>query len=179
MKLQSDNKIFNLYDTNGRRRDVLNAYKIYLRIIKDLKINSHNPWAAYPNSLNQYRFYKRAVNDSVGTFKDHPQFDHFEDYLTKNPDFKKKFHSLDSSLDFTKKVYKNKKGKEYTLGTILDNGIESRARHYTNSLSNMGFVDNNRELTPAGKALLTPSEFDLDLLEKSLNLAPDLSLIHI
>ena len=81
MKLQSNEQIFNLYDTNGRRSDVLNAYKIYLRIIKDLKINLHNPWAAYPNSLNQYRFYKRAVNDSVGIFKEHPQFDHFENYL--------------------------------------------------------------------------------------------------
>ena len=173
MKLQSNEQIFNLYDTNGRRSDVLNAYKIYLRIIKDLKINLHNPWAAYPNSLNQYRFYKRAVNDSVGIFKEHPQFDHFENYLKKHTDFNKKFHSLDSSLDFTKPVYTNKNNKEYTLGTILDNGIESRARHYTNSLSNMGFVNNNRELTPAGKALLAPSEFDLDLLEKSLNLAPD------
>lgn len=173
MKLQSNDKIFNLYDTNGRRSDILNAYKIYLRIIDDLKINSLNPWAAYPKSLNQYIFYKRAVNDSIDKLNDHPQFDCFENYLKNNPDFNKKFNLLDSSLNFNVKVYKDKNGKEYNLGTILDNGIESRARHYTNSLNNMGFVNNSRELTPVGKALLDPSKIHLDLLEKTLNIASD------
>ena len=31
------NQIFNLMDTNGRRSDVLNALKIYLEILEELK----------------------------------------------------------------------------------------------------------------------------------------------
>lgn len=168
MKLKSDDNIFNLYDTNGRRNDILNAYKIYLKIIDDLKICSNNPWAAYPKSLNQYLFYKQAVNDSIGKFNIHPQFDAFERYLNSHPDFKEKFFSLDPSLDLNKVVYKNK-----TLKFILDIAIQSRARHYTSSLCNIGFVNDNREITPAGKALIDPSRINIDLLEKTLKLAPD------
>ena len=32
-----NNQIFNLMDTNGRRSDVLNALKIYLEILEELK----------------------------------------------------------------------------------------------------------------------------------------------
>ncbi|BDR60179.1 AlwI family type II restriction endonuclease [Lactobacillus xylocopicola] len=173
MKLQSDEKIFNLYDTNGRRKDILNAYKIYLTILNDININQVNPWAPYPKSLNQYKFYKRAVNDSIGTFNEHPQYDAFEDYLKSNPLFNKKFYKLDSSLDFNKVIYTNKKGKDYTIKAILDTAIESRARHYTSSLNNIGFVSNNRELTPSGKALISPSVINTDILEKNLNLSSD------
>lgn len=177
MKLQSDNKIFNLYDTNGRRNDILNAYKIYLKILERLDISKINPWVSYPKSLNQYKFYKQAVSDSVGTFNKHPQYDAFEDYLNNHSLFKKKFYELDSSLDLDKVIYTNKNGKHYTIKKILDTAIEARARHYTSSLNNMGFIAgnkaNNRELTPSGRALVNPSVVNTDILERNLNLSSD------
>ncbi|WP_432227026.1 AlwI family type II restriction endonuclease [Limosilactobacillus fermentum] len=173
MKLQSDDKIFNLYDTNGRRNDILNAYKIYLRILDDIGISATNSWTPYPKSLNQYKFYKRAVNDSAGTFKTHPQYDAFQDYLKTHPVFNKKFHKMDSSLNLDKVIYTNNKGKQYTIKAILDNAIESRARHYTSSLSNIGFITDNRELTPSGKALINPSVINTDSLERNLTLSSD------
>ena len=148
MKLRSDKTVFNLYDTNGRRNDILNAYKIYLRAIDELKIGPFNEWKPYPNTLNQYKFYKRAINDSIDKFSTHPQFDCFEQYLKSNPDFNKKFHSLDRSLNFNRVAYTDKKSKKLTLGTILDNGIEDRARHYTNSLKNMVLVNKDSEINP-------------------------------
>lgn len=173
MKLRSDKTVFNLYDTNGRRNDILNAYKIYLRAIDELKIGPFNEWKPYPNTLNQYKFYKRAINDSIDKFSTHPQFDCFEQYLKSNPDFNKKFHSLDQSLNFNRVAYTDKKSRKLTLGTILDNGIEARARHYTNSLKNMGLVNKDREITPVGKALLDSSIVSIDLLERTLNLSAD------
>ena len=54
--------IFNLWDTNGRRKDVLNALDIYVHILHDLS-NQYpaEKWGAYPQSLAQFRFYKAAI----------------------------------------------------------------------------------------------------------------------
>ena len=42
------NQIFNLMDTNGRRSDVLNALKIYLEILEELKeVYPTESWGCY------------------------------------------------------------------------------------------------------------------------------------
>ena len=51
------NQVFNLFNTNGRRKDVLNAYKIYLEILSELK----EKWDIYPISLSQFSFYQQAI----------------------------------------------------------------------------------------------------------------------
>lgn len=49
------NQIFNLMDTNGRRSDVLNALKVYLEILEELKEEYPTEfWDRYPNSIAQF-----------------------------------------------------------------------------------------------------------------------------
>lgn len=169
MRLQKDDQIFNLFDTNGRRNDILNAYKIYAGILDKLKISKNNPWQSYPKSLVQYDFYKQAITLSADHFKVHPSFDAFEAKLKDDPDFRHKFES--KSLD---------RGEDPQYAeqlTSLDKDIEARARHYTNSLVRIGFATAERELTPAGRALLNPSSIELDPLEQVLGLQNDNLLI--
>ena len=54
--------IFNLMNTNGRRNDVLNALRIYLEVLEEIK--SEYPtesWNNYPESIAQYVFYVKAL----------------------------------------------------------------------------------------------------------------------
>lgn len=171
MKLKSDGEIFSWFDTNGRRKDVLNSYKINLKILNDIGISPVNPWKGYPKSLNEYEFYKQAIKESAAVLKEHPQYDAFKEYLKNNPLFEKKFYKQDPALNLEKIIYTGKDGKEYTIKKILDNGIEARARHYTTSLNKMGFITSKRELTPSGKALIDPSVITTDILERNLNLS--------
>ena len=79
-----EHQIFNLWDTNGRRGDVLNAIQIYLGILKNLEMQRPGEkWAAYPNSLKQYYFYKEAITASPDIFKDHGKFDLFNKQIEK------------------------------------------------------------------------------------------------
>lgn len=58
----SEKQIFNLWDTNGRRSDILNALSIYLNIIKEMKDEGDfDRWAAFPDSLTQLSFYQKAI----------------------------------------------------------------------------------------------------------------------
>ena len=65
------NQVFNLFNTNGRRKDVLNAYKIYLEILSELK----EKWDIYPMSLSQFSFYQQAIERSKEVFKRHENYD--------------------------------------------------------------------------------------------------------
>ena len=59
------NQIFNLMDTNGRRSDVLNALKIYLEILEELKeVYPAEGWGKYPSSLSQFLFYEKALSQN-------------------------------------------------------------------------------------------------------------------
>ena len=76
-------QVFNLWDTNGRRHDVINAIDIYLHILQDLfQRYPTEKWAAYPNSTLQYHFYKAAINASPEVFQSHQRFDDFEQFLS-------------------------------------------------------------------------------------------------
>lgn len=60
------NQIFNLMDTNGRRSDVLNALKIYLEILEELKeVYPTESWGTYPDSLSQFLFYEKALESCI------------------------------------------------------------------------------------------------------------------
>lgn len=60
------NQIFNLMDTNGRRSDVLNALKIYLEILEELKeVYPTESWGTYPDSLSQFLFYEKALEKQL------------------------------------------------------------------------------------------------------------------
>lgn len=70
------NQIFNLMDTNGRRSDVLNALKVYLEILEELKEEYPTEfWDRYPNSIAQFIFYERALDKSPTVFQKHKKYD--------------------------------------------------------------------------------------------------------
>lgn len=65
-------------DTNGRRSDVLNALKIYLEILEELKeVYPTESWGTYPDSLSQFLFYEKALEKSKDVFKIHSNYDNF------------------------------------------------------------------------------------------------------
>ena len=137
-----NNQVFNLWDTNGRRNDIINAIEIYTRILQSLNAQYPNDnWECYPKSLKQYRFYKAAIEASPEIFQSHNSFDNFENYISnKRDDFEFKVLSLNRQLH-----------------NILDVNIEQRARHYTNSLVKLGFAHKNRILSDIGQSLLSNS----------------------
>ena len=98
----SEKQIFNLWDTNGRRSDILNALSIYLNILKEMKDEGDfDQWAAFPDSLTQLSFYQKAIEQSPEVFKKHPQFDAFADEL-----------GLDFSEALNKQKISRKTGKK-------------------------------------------------------------------
>lgn len=129
-------QIFNLWDTNGRRADVINALTIYLRILNDL--NNEYPdedWSdTYPAGLKQYRFYTSAITESPEVFQEHGKFDKFEEQIHS-----KKSQFLSRRLSLSNDQKKN-----------IDINIEARARHYTSNLVRLGLADEARKLTPVG-----------------------------
>ena len=81
-------QIFNLIDTNGRRKDIVNALKVYLGILQELKDNyPTETWSTYPNSVAQYLFYTKAVEQSSDVFKIHKNYDAFLSILSKANNF--------------------------------------------------------------------------------------------
>ena len=136
------NQVFNLWDTNGRRHDVINAIEIYLRILQDLNIQYQNEsWAAYPNSIKQYLFYKAAIEASPDVLQDHSNYDIFENDIRDKYDV-----FLSKILELTPNLKDN-----------LDKNIEQRARHFTINLVRLGFADEERIITEAGKNLINGS----------------------
>ena len=152
-----ENQVFNLWDTNGRRNDVLNALSIYLNILKDLKDEgAFEQWASFPNSLTQLYFYQKAVEQSPEVFKKHPQFDTFVEEL---------------KLDFSKKINKHKIAKRlsgnHDMLDTLDKAIEQRARHYSSNLVKFGLATENRSITQSGQAYIN-NKIERDALETFL-----------
>lgn len=136
-------QVFNLMDTNGRRSDVINAYKIYLEVLNELSITHPNEkWSKFPSSVKQILFYEQTLEKSKDVFKKHDKYDKF---IVDIDDDYEKFISKD--VDWIK----NNLG---THKTVIDTDIEQRARHYTSTLVKLGFTTNNREITEVGYAFL-------------------------
>lgn len=137
------NQIFNLMDTNGRRSDVLNALKIYLEILEELKeIYPTESWGTYPASLSQFLFYEKALEKSKDVFKIHSNYDSFIDELGDD---------YQTFIDRDGNWIENNITK---FAKVLDEAIEKRARHYTSNLVKMGFTTTNRSITEAGYSYL-------------------------
>lgn len=134
-----ENHVFNLMDTNGRRKDVLNALKIYLEILEDLKkSHSFDRWESYPKSLTQFLFYQKAIERSKEVFKKHDGYDKFLNLIGKDYDL------------FIRKDKEWIEENESRFEKVLDEAIEARARHYTSNLVKMGFTDGKRNITDVG-----------------------------
>lgn len=145
MKINDSNQVFNLFDTNGRRKDTINAYKIYTNILEQIyKESESGVWGRYPNESTQFRFYELAIENSPETFKQHPKFDAFVKAM-KDPSVKTEFAKRD--ITYLKKTQGLKK-----LYNDLDAQIEGRARHYSSNLVKIGLADEQRQISPVGKS---------------------------
>lgn len=154
------NQIFNLMDTNGRRSDVLNALKVYLEILEELKDEyPTEEWNTYPNSIAQFLFYERALEKSRDVFKVHKNYDEFIEELG------------DGYQDFLRKDSEWMRTNLPQMSKLLDEAIEKRARHYTSNLVKIGFTNAQRDITEAGYAYLRGCE-DKDSIENILPLDP-------
>lgn len=139
-----EKQIYNLWDTNGRRRDVLNALSVYLNILKDMNDDGiFDRWAQFPESLTQFSFYQRAIETSPEVFKSHPIFD----------DFMEKIGGAFSN-GINKEELKESIDENKLLSDVLDKAIEQRARHYTSNLVRFGLSSDKRIITQTGKAYI-------------------------
>lgn len=138
------NQTFNLMDTNGRRADYINAMHIYLSILEKLNLTEDNTWSAFPTSLNQFKFYKMAIEASPEVFRRHPNYDKlsviYADELDNYPASK---NILLEKLSSNREHLKS-----------FDVHIESRARHYSSNLHKIGMATAKREITEVGRAFL-------------------------
>lgn len=139
----SKNQVFNLWDTNGRRSDVINALDVYLSFLLEENHREDFEWNNFPSSLSQYNFYKHAIQSSPDIFKEHPNFDYFDSAYQE--EIKKFNEGLKTEL--VAKV----KPEDIVL---LDKQIEARARHYSSNLCKFGFANSKRIISTAGKSFL-------------------------
>lgn len=163
MKVSKPTDVFNMMDTNGRRKDIINAYGIYLNILQKLEKSDDPSWDRFPASLNQYKFYLQAIHESPDVFKRHLKFDSFQKVLYSHKDLKTAFQNRDSQL-FTTLLRKYSNLDPSTL----DKDIEARARHYTSNLVKIGFTDNKRKISPVGAAFVNGFHLERDPFEELL-----------
>lgn len=157
-----EGQIFNLMDTNGRRNDVINALWGYLSILHNVQNQKRMVWAALPESLAQYEFYRQALELSPEVLRQHGPYDKLLEELEANPDFLAAVENSDIEWIQKNAMLYNKLLKQF------DNGIEDRARHYTSNLVKLGFADKNREISPVGELLLNLKNLKRDELENML-----------
>lgn len=151
--------IFNLWNTNGRRSDILNALSIYLNILKEMtEEGNFDEWNSFPKSLTQFSFYQKAILKSPEVFQTHTIYDRFIENI---------------KLDIAGLFERNKLIKILSnnpqLKKDLDSAIEARARHYSSNLVKFGFTTDDRIITPAGQAYIN-EKIVKDPLEKLLPL---------
>lgn len=155
--------VFNLFDTNGRRNDIVNAIQTYLSILKDLNNEGVTAWNSLPDSTMQLEFYERALEQSPGVFTKHDPYDEFIDTVSMDEALKGALLHRDTDW------LKQHRDDLQALFQRADNGIEDRARHYTSNLVKLGFATKrSRRITPAGDSLLESEKINRDELEQLL-----------
>ncbi len=156
------NQVFNLMDTNGRRNDVINAIQGYISILEEVTVRKKRTWGNLPNSLAQFEFYQKAIEQSPDVFRQHGPYDNLMRKIEQYPELKKAIEN-----DEIDNVYFN--SEEYAeLFRRFDTGIEDRARHYTSNLVKLGFSDSNRNISETGELLLNIDKLKKDQIEKIL-----------
>ncbi len=150
LKLGDKNQILNFANTNGRRNDLINAYTIYMNILNESFESGNYIWDRFPNSLGQFHFYSRALEESKDVFQQHGPYD----YICKKlelPEYREAFHNMDKE-----KIIQLEGGKDFIKK--LDNGVEDRSRHYTSTLTKIGFIHEDRQLSSVGKLFISESD---------------------
>lgn len=162
MKVNNDKAIFNLLDTNGRRNDVVNALQIYLSVLDEILNEMRLTWNPMPKSTGQYHFYEKVFKLSEGVFNKNKNYTKVINELNLKKELKEAIYS------HNKEWIKENKDKYKDIFNDVDNGIEDRARHYTNCLVKLGFTDDKRNISNAGEALLGKIQVNKDCFERLL-----------
>lgn len=140
--------VFNLFDTNGRRKDIINALDIYLNILKKEQESDPNYiWGKFSKTNAQFIFYEKAIELSPDVFKKHAIYDKF---IGKYKHEVEQFRN-GSSTQLQNSLSKSDWRKQ------LDEGIEKRARHYTSNLCKLGFSTEKRVITDVGLSFINDS----------------------
>jgi len=168
----SENQVFNLMDTNGRRNDVIYALQGYLEILDNILNVRHMTWKSVPDSLAQFEFYKQAIEQSPDVFKKHDKFDKIIEKLDSVPLLKTAVEENDIVW-----IQKNQTLYQDVLNEF-DLGAEDRARHYTSNLVKLGFTNDDRSISEAGNLLLGKKTLRKDKLESLLPIN-DINLIYL
>lgn len=172
MKVSKETDIFNLMDTNGRRRDVINALQGYLNILDDIVNTRHMQWKHMPESTAQFHFYEQAYDFSQGVFKRNKNYDDVIERLGELDELREAIYLgnvewIGKHKDEYKEIFKK-----------IDNGIEDRARHYTSNLVKLGFTDSDRNISNVGEMLLGRSAVIKDEFERMLPIN-DVNIIYL
>lgn len=160
----SENQIYNLMDTNGRRNDVTNALRGYLIILEEIMKYRCSTWDRMPNSLSQFYFYESTLKMFPDVFKKHEPYDLLIKRLNDNEKFRIALESND--IELIREHYTD----YFDLVSLFDKGIEDRARHYTSNLVKLGFVDSNRVISDVGRMIVDTLLVKKDKLEKIIPL---------
>ena len=176
MKFRNKGEVFKLMDSNGRRKDVINALNGYLSILDEMESKGDFLWkpikSREENSLTQYKFYERALNISQDVFKKHDKYDYVVEQLKANPELEKAIEANDLK-------WLSDHISEYPdILKEIDISIEARARFYTDTLVNLGFANQERFITPVGRALLGQIPVEKDKLESLFPLR-DINIIYL
>ena len=160
-------------DTNGRRKDVVDALQGYLTILDDIRRNQSLTWFPLPKSTAQFEFYRQAIALSPDVFQKHGKYDALMAQLDEMPALKKAIAERD--MYWLSQNY-DKYPKEWRAG--LDKDVEARARHYTNTLVKLGFTDDKRRITDVGDVLLSNIPLRRDEIEVLLPLN-DTNIVYL
>lgn len=168
----SENQVFNLMDTNGRRNDVIQALQGYLEILDEILNVKRMTWKSVPDSLAQFEFYKQAIAQSPDVFKKHDKFDKIMEKLDSVPPLKIAVEENDIEW-----IQDNQEQYRDVLADF-DLGAEDRARHYTSNLVKLGFTDEGRTISEVGMLLLGKKSLRKDKLESLLPIN-DMNIIYL
>lgn len=158
----NDNQVFNLMDTNGRRKDVINALQGYLVILDDLLRHQKMVWNKLPESAAEFVFYTKAIARSPDVFQKHDEYD--ELMQSVSTDFKKALKESDQIW------FRDNFNSYLPWIDTIDKSVEARARHYTSNLVKLGLADKNRQISNVGDVLLGNIRLKKDTLEELLPL---------
>lgn len=140
--------VFNLFDTNGRRKDIINALDIYLNIFK--KEQERDPdyiWGKFPKTNAQFIFYEKAIELSPDVFKKHAIYDKF---IGKYKHEVEQFRN-GSSTQLQNSLSKSDWRKQ------LDEGIEKKSTSLHKQFVQVGLFNRKRVITDVGLSFINDS----------------------
>ena len=132
------NQVFNLMDTNGRRNDVINAIQGYISILEEVTVKKKRTWGNLPNSLAQFEFYQKAIEQSPDVFRQHGPYDNLMREIEQYPELKKAIENDEIEkvyLNNVKIVYEDSEEKEDSLIKQSKIGTVARSDEITFTFS--------------------------------------------